>query len=61
MNAAELDAFAWIVVDEHGKQIAGPHVLRLFAEHKARALGPYHSIVPVLNVGKSAAAAWWRV
>jgi hypothetical protein len=62
MNVAELDALAWIVANGDGRQVAGPYVLRLFAEHKVRALGPDHSVVPVLNIGKGGStAAWWPI
>jgi hypothetical protein len=62
MDTAEPDAPAWIVVNADGKRVAGPYVLRLFAERKASALGLDHSIIPILNIGKSgSAAAWWPI
>jgi hypothetical protein len=61
MDTAEPDAPVWIVVNADGKQVAGPYVLRLLAEHKASALGLDHAIMPVLNLGKSSSAAWWLI
>jgi hypothetical protein len=61
MNLPESDASAWVIVNGDGRQVAGPYVLRFLAELKAHALGPDHSIMPVLNVGKGGSTAWWPI
>jgi hypothetical protein len=61
-ECAELDAAAWIVVNGDGREVAGPCVLPVFAEHKATALGSNHSVMTILNTGRqSSTTPWWPI